>query len=115
MLGRFRQRSASKFGNCPTTLLVPGHGQMSFHSGKEARRAAELGALEKAKLISDLKFQPQFNLVVNGIHICKYIADFEYYDQNGRTVEDVKGCRTEVYKFKKRLMLACHKIEVLET
>ena len=88
-----------------------------FHSGKEARRYQELKALEKAGVIVALELQPRFKLDVNGVHVCDYIADFSYHDEERRVdvVEDVKGWRTEVYKLKARLMLAIHGIEVEET
>jgi hypothetical protein len=34
---------------------------------------------------------------------------------HGDIVEDSKGVRTPVYKLKKKLMLACHGIEIRET
>lgn len=47
--------------------------------------------------------------------IAKYVADFVYADKNGNeVVEDVKGRPTAVYRMKKRLMVACHNIEIVE-
>jgi len=111
----WQQRKASKFGNCPSTVEVPGHRRMSFHSGKEAARAVQLGALEQAGAISGLRFQPRYPIDVNGARICTYVADFEYEEKGNTVVEDVKGVKTEVYKFKARLMKAVHGIEVRET
>ena len=88
-----------------------------FHSQKEAYRYVELKALLAAGEIANLELQPRFSLDVNAVHVCDYIADFAF-DDNVRkchTVEDVKGYRTEVFKFKKRLMLAVHGIDVEET
>ena len=34
----------------------------------------------------------------------EYIADFVYYINNVKVVEDVKGRKTEVYKIKKRFL-----------
>lgn len=101
----------SKFGNIPQR--VDG---IFFHSKKEARRYRELKAIQQAGVISDLETQPKFRLDINGKHICNYFADFRYYDheRNMEVVEDVKGVRTQVYKLKKRLMLAIHDIEVEE-
>lgn len=101
-----------KYGNVPT--VVNGR---SFHSKKEARRYMDLLALEKAGLIQELETQPKFRLDVNGVHVCAYLADFQYFDvpRGEVVVEDVKGVRTEVYKLKRRLMLAVHRIEVEET
>lgn len=48
-------------------------------------------------------------------HIATYVADFVYRDQRGNeVVEDPKGYVTAMYRLKKRLMLACHGIEVVE-
>ena len=106
------RRGGSKYGNIQKR--VDG---ILFHSGKEARRYQELKALEQGGVISGLELQPRYRLDVGGVHICDYIADFSYHDEERRVdvVEDVKGWRTEVYKFKARLMLAVHGIEVEET
>jgi len=47
--------------------------------------------------------------------ICNYIADFVYTDENGNeVVEDVKGRATAIYRMKKKLMVACHDVEIVE-
>jgi hypothetical protein len=56
-----------------------------------------------------------FRLIVGGVLVCRYRADFVYVESGARVVEDVKGFRTVVYKLKRRLMLACHGIEIKET
>src|SRR3990172_4155666 len=91
-----------------------------FQSGLEANRYAELKILEKAGEISDLQLQVPFSLSVNGVHICKYVADFVYRTGDGgrgmgeQVVEDAKGRRTAVYSLKKNLMLAILGIEIIE-
>ena len=73
--------------------------------------------MQRAGLISDLELQPRFALVVNGIKVGTYVADFSYVDkERGHVVEDVKSpaTRTNVFLLKKRLMLACHGIDVSE-
>jgi Protein of unknown function (DUF1064) len=101
----------NKYGNEPTRV----DGRL-FHSKLEAARYAELKALQLGGIIDDLECQPKFPLSVKGIHVCTYIADFRYHDtETGRQiVEDVKGHATEVYKLKRRLMLALHGIDVQE-
>lgn len=87
-------------------------------SKKEARRCTELHVLLRGGLISELEAhpQPRFDLVVNEVPICAYIADFRYRDSDGDVVvEDTKGWKTAEYKLKNRLMLACHGIDVKET
>lgn len=88
---------------------------IKFHSKREATRHADLVLLEKAGEISDLQRQVKFRLVVNEIAICSYIADFTYQQAGKLIVEDSKGFKTEGYKLKAKLMLACHGIAVLET
>lgn len=72
---------------------------------------------ERAGEISNLKLQPRFDIVVNGIKICTYVADFEYdlLTTGAHIVEDMKGVRTQVYRLKRKLMKAVHGIDVLET
>ena len=95
---------------------------LSFDSKKEARRYGELKLMEKAGEIGLLKFHPRYSLDINGVHICDYEADFSYVPKeweyrvcDREVVEDVKGYRTDVYKLKKRLMLAIYEINVRET
>lgn len=100
----------SKYRARPKTV-----GGISFHSTKEANRYQELKLLEKAGQIAGLELQPSYALVVNGSKVCTYIADFRYQERGQTVVEDVKGYRTDVYELKRKLMLACHGIEILET
>ena len=81
---------------------------IKFHSKKEAKRYSELKMLESASAINQLELQPQFPLYVNGEKICKYIADFRYFDVATQTwvVEDVKSpaSKTPVYRLKKKIL-----------
>lgn len=105
----FRVSRYAKFRNVPTT--VDGR---TFHSKKEARRYLELKAMQHEGLIDALECQPRYRLEVNATHICDYLADFKYVQDGIEVVEDVKGVRTREYELKKRLMRACHGIEVEE-
>lgn len=109
--GRFR-KGGTKFGNIPTRI-----DNVTFHSKKEAHRYLELKAMQEGGLIEGLELQPSYDLAVNDVKVCRYIADFRYLDRstNEQVVEDVKGFRTKEYVIKARLMLACFGIEVLET
>jgi hypothetical protein len=86
-------------------------------SRKEATRWSELLILERAGLISDLKRQVKYELIPkqDGERAVYYIADFVYMENGAKVVEDVKGCRTEVYKLKKKMMLYFHGIRIRET
>lgn len=92
---------------------------ITYDSGKEANRAAELKVIAIAGKISDLRTQVPFKLIVNGQHVCTYIADFVYRDLviGEEVVEDVKSDHTrklQVYRIKKKLMKACLNIEIVE-
>lgn len=89
---------------------------ITFDSAKEARRYGELKLLQRAGQISGLAIQPTYRIVVNNCLVCTYKADFTYLDaEKGLVVEDVKGMKTPVYRLKKKLMLAVHGVEILET
>jgi len=108
-----RPARRSKYGNTRTD--VDG---LTFDSKAEANRYCVLRLLEKAGQIRDVRRQVPYRLDVNGMMIATYRADFVYFDVRlGRdVVEDVKsdGTRTPEYKLKRKLMLACHSIEIVE-
>ena len=82
-----------------------------FDSKKEANRYCELIRMQQAGLIKDLETQKRYLLLdkfkKNGkvYNQINYYADFVYYSiyEKKTVVEDVKGCKTEVYKIKKKL------------
>ena len=87
---------------------------ITFDSKKEMYRYLELKGLEDAGLIVDLKLQHHFTLSESFrpdgelIRKIEYVADFTYFDNEGKFVfEDVKSEATRknpVYSLKKRLM-----------
>jgi hypothetical protein len=88
---------------------------ITFDSGAEGERYKILKAKEKAGLIKNLQLQVNYPLIVNGLKICDYRADF-VYEVGGKTVvEDVKGQLHDVFKLKYKLMFACHGIILLIT
>jgi len=100
----------NKYRNRATT--IDNH---RFASLREAARYRELALLLAAGEIRNLELQVRFPLLVNGVKICTYIADFCYFSKDGKyTVEDSKGYATPLYKLKRRLMAACHNIDVEE-
>ena len=101
----------SKYGAIKTT--VDG---IVFDSRAEARRYSELLLMQYSGLISHLVCHPSWLLVVNGVKIGKYTADFQYVVLDNQTIitEDVKGVRTRDYILRKKLMLALHGIDVKE-
>ena len=113
-------RKGSKYHN--VRVVLDG---ITFDSKREARRYTELRLLERAGHIGELKVHPSFSIVVRGVEVCKYEADFTYYVLGGFgqadawpniavnkcgdrwfVVEDVKGMRTDVYRLKKKLLKA---------
>ena len=82
-----------------------------FDSLKEAKRFTELKMLEKAGSIKNLELQPRFLLQESfkkegkTIRAIYYVADFSYFQNGNRCVEDVKGFKTDVYNLKKKLFL----------
>lgn len=85
---------------------------ISFASKKEAKRYVELKLLEKNKQIFDLELQPKFPMIINGIKVCNYIADFKYKKivagKLTLVIEDTKGVKTDVFKLKAKLFKACY-------
>lgn len=88
------------------------------HDAKgECERWEELRLLERAGAIRSLRRQVPFAMVVNGIHICTYVADFDYLEGEARIVEDRKSPRTRKlasFRIKAKLMQALHNIQVRE-
>ena len=100
---------AHKYGAVAT--VVDGH---KFPSKKEANRYGELKLLQQAGKIQRLHLQPKFELTVNGIIIGKYIADFDYWENGVWVVEDAKGFKTPLYKWKRKHCEAEHGIKIVE-
>lgn len=87
-----------------------------FASKREYARYCQLKTLAAAGVIADLRCQVPYTLAVGGVVICKYVADFVYYDAERGTgvVEDVKGFKTPAYRIKAKLMKAIHGITISE-
>ncbi len=77
-----------------------------FDSKKELKRFVELEYLLKAKEISDLETHPKFDLMVNGVKIGRYTADFKYKKGGEIIVEDVKSkaTKTRDYMLRKKIL-----------
>ena len=122
------QRSRQKYH--AKKVIIDG---VQYDSKREAARAHELSLLESAGEIRNLQRQVRFLLIPaqyepdittktgkkkRGRLIerkCEYVADFCYFDRDGRyIVEDVKGIRTEVYKIKRKLMLYNYGVRIVE-
>lgn len=106
----------SKFGNKVTTA----HGR-KFHSKREAARHGELLLLNRAQELRDLECQVPFALnAPNGEPVGHYIADFTYWEKDPAggwrfVVEDSKGWKTDLYRWKARHFLLQYGREIRET
>lgn len=107
-----------KYGAVKTT--VDG---ITFDSKKEAARYQELKALQAAGEIRDLTLQARFPLYVypfgdhtNPIKVGAYVCDFAYTTKGGvDAIEDVKGMKTPLYRWKKKHVEAQYGITIRET
>jgi len=119
-----------KYGNKKTT--VDG---IEFDSVKEADRYCELKYLQKARIISNLELQKEFELIPAQYEYFErygkkgqqlkdgkrcieqsvvYKADFVYTENGQTVVEDTKGMKTKEYIIKRKLMLYIHGIRIKE-
>lgn len=106
---------------------------VKFASKAEAKRYGELKLLQKAGKIEALELQPVYPLRVlltigtfkgaGKAHageyptIGKYVADFKYYRLEAPcdwVVEDVKGFKTPLYRWKKKHVEAQYGIQITE-
>ena len=109
---RFKFKKSSKFGAKKT--IVDG---ITFDSKWESERYGQLKAMERGGIVTDLELQVKYDIVINDIKICKYIADFVYKEESPdgkirEIVEDAKGFETPEFKLKKKLMKAVHNIDI---
>jgi len=94
-------RKRNKFGAKKT--VIDG---ITFDSKKEAEHYKILKIRLAAKQIKHLARQVIFRLEINGMLICKYVADFTYVENGRLVVDEVKGFETAVWKLKKKLFQA---------
>ena len=109
-------RRGAKYGNLKGRAYVAGQEILVFDSRKEARRFADLCAMQRIGVILLLSRQMHFRLVVNGRLVCSYVADFAYIDaETGKfVIEDAKGVRTRAYRIKRKLFEALVGYEIHE-
>lgn len=99
----------SKYRNKP--VVVDG---VRFASKAEAARDAELLLLQRAGKVFNIKRQPRYALIVNGVKVCTYVGDWRYfvkapgYPSGLEVVEDRKGAITPAFKIKWALAKALH-------
>lgn len=77
-----------------------------FDSKAEADRYSSLKLLERARVISGLGLQPVFALMgPKGKPVAAYRADFCFFENGRRVVEDVKGVMTAAFRLKAKMFL----------
>jgi len=99
-----------KYGNRKVTV-----GDITFDSAKEAKRWGELQFMVKAGEIRNLERQVRFPIIVNGVKVCTYVADYVYDEMAGRVVEDVKSEFTRkdpLFRLKSKLLKATTGIDI---
>lgn len=88
---------------------------IKFQSKKEANRYRQLKQLVEYGEISELERQIRFPILINGVKMFTYVADFRYLDKRvGSVVEDVKGVVTDIYLLKKKIVEAVYAIKIME-
>lgn len=95
-------------------VTLDGH---EFASVAESRRYADLKLLERAREIKALGVHPVYPLVVNGVTIGKFTADFAYFEGGRKIVEDVKGLVTKDASLRMRIFKALypdHELKVIQ-
>lgn len=86
-----------------------------FDSKWEAERFEQLKLLEAAGEIRDLRPQVPFPLLVGEELIGAYVADAVYVTSDGKkVVEDAKGCKTPLYRWKAKHFRAQYGFAITE-
>lgn len=86
-------------------------------STKEFRRWQELELRARAGDITALRRQVPYALVVNGVLVCQYVADFDYFEGAAQITEDVKSEPTRklaAYRIKRKLFAAIYGRDIRE-
>ncbi len=83
---------------------------ITFDSLREAKYYQDFKLLERAGEISRLEVHPKFPLMVNGVKIGRYEADFAFQERDGRKrIIDVKSpvsAKLPVFRLKKKILEA---------
>lgn len=101
-----KKKKKKKFNN---EIVRDHEGKKVADSKKEYADGADLLWLVRGGYIRDLQTQVNFPLVIGGIHICVYRADFVFRDSADiRTIFETKGEKTREYIIKRNLMRALY-------
>lgn len=78
----------------------------TFDSAKEANRYVFLKHRQRIGEITGLTIQPEFNLVVNGLKVSSYKADFGYFENGQAVIDDTKGFKARDWPLRSKLFMA---------
>lgn len=98
-----------KYGN--KKVQVDG---ITFDSKREAGHWNMLKLRVAAGQITDLQRQVKFELHVNGIKVCTYVADFTYHEAGALVIADSKGMKTPMYRLKKKMVKTEYGLDIVE-
>ena len=114
-LGLSQSRSKYKVDHSPEGKDKRTVDGILFASQKEAKVYRDFKLLERAGKLESLVLQMRYPLVVEGLLVCTYVADF-VVKPVGKPLEvyDAKGYRTREYKLKKKLFEALMGIQIRE-
>jgi hypothetical protein len=101
-MNKFMRRQ--KFGN--KRVVIDG---IKFISTGEGNRYLELKQYQQLGLITELELQPNFKIIIDGVFIGTYVADFKYKVKNKWIIEDFKGAETLLFKWKFKLAKVLYK------
>lgn len=82
--------SSNNWFKKPCPICAKENTRQYFKSKIELNRGYELIALQNRGMISALRFQPRYKLVVNDIEVGEYVGDSFYIEAGIKIVEDVK-------------------------
>ena len=94
-----------------------------YDSIKEANYAKLLDskrtAIKDSERVVTVDYQVPYPIIVNGVKVCRYIADFVVvYADERREVVDIKGFRGgqayAMFRLKKKLVRAVHGVDIIE-
>jgi len=85
---------------------------ITFHSKGEGQRYLVLKERQRRGVITDLKTQPKFPIVIKGVKVCTVILDFSYKKDGFEVIEDFKGMDNPLSALKRKLVNAEYGIEV---
>jgi hypothetical protein len=110
-------KKRSKYNVAPKSERT--YGGVLYDSKLEKTYRTKLELLKKTtdpnKRVISIEEQVPFVFNVNGHKICTYLLDFRVTYGDGRIEHiDVKGVATDLYRVKKKLLLACYGIEIKE-